>query len=124
MNAVLSMEMLSLKQVFVRYVSHEIRYYLHSTFFSNVSSILVRSPLNVVHAGLEILRDELRELDAGKSTKCDENNNKGLLELVEDIFAASDSAINILNDLLNYEHMDAGNHFNYHQNQWNASSHT
>ena len=30
------------------------------------------------------------------------------VELVEDIFAASDSAITILNDLLNYEHLDSG----------------
>jgi len=30
------------------------------------------------------------------------------MELVEDIFAASGSAISILNDLLNYEHIDAG----------------
>jgi len=97
-NAVLSMEMLSLKQVFVRYVSHEIR-----------------SPLNVVHAGLDILRDELRERGRhhgkGKSTKyaeVTESDDNVLLELVQDIFAASDSAINILNDLLNYEHMDAG----------------
>jgi len=28
--------------------------------------------------------------------------------LIEDIFAASESAITILNDLLNYEHMDSG----------------
>jgi len=37
-----------------------------------------------------------------------ESLNKDLLDLVEDIFTASDSAINILNDLLNYEHLDAG----------------
>lgn len=30
------------------------------------------------------------------------------IDLVEDIFAASGSAISILNDLLNYEHIDAG----------------
>eukprot|EP00597_Dinobryon_sp_UTEXLB2267_P008080 CAMPEP_0170084348 /NCGR_PEP_ID=MMETSP0019_2-20121128/19592_1 /TAXON_ID=98059 /ORGANISM="Dinobryon sp., Strain UTEXLB2267" /LENGTH=563 /DNA_ID=CAMNT_0010300441 /DNA_START=238 /DNA_END=1929 /DNA_ORIENTATION=+ len=81
-NSLLSMEMLSLKQIFVRYVSHEIR-----------------SPLNVVHAGLDILRGEL---ESYKSLSED------VLELVEDIFSASDSAINILNDLLNYEHLDAG----------------
>eukprot|EP00597_Dinobryon_sp_UTEXLB2267_P007408 CAMPEP_0170095072 /NCGR_PEP_ID=MMETSP0019_2-20121128/27684_1 /TAXON_ID=98059 /ORGANISM="Dinobryon sp., Strain UTEXLB2267" /LENGTH=585 /DNA_ID=CAMNT_0010316625 /DNA_START=846 /DNA_END=2604 /DNA_ORIENTATION=+ len=89
------MEMLSLKQVFVRYVSHEIR-----------------SPLNVVHAGLDIVRDELRHIVSASKLKETTISNidktNGLLDLVEDIFAASDSAINILNDLLDYEHMDAG----------------
>lgn len=32
----------------------------------------------------------------------------GLFELIDDIFMASESAIDILNDLLNYEHIDAG----------------
>jgi len=107
--------MLSLKQVFVRYVSHEIRYC--SQVFYRIDSIIStsnRSPLNVVHAGLDILRDELRQLQAMEnstdltsilnSSKCFDK----IKELVEDIFAASDSAINILNDLLDYEHMDAG----------------
>lgn len=31
-----------------------------------------------------------------------------ILELLDDIFQASDSSINILNDLLHYEHLDAG----------------
>mmetsp|Transcript_7422 Transcript_7422/g.11064 ORF Transcript_7422/g.11064 Transcript_7422/m.11064 type:complete len:551 (-) Transcript_7422:274-1926(-) len=85
MNAVVSSEMLSLKQVFVRYVSHEIR-----------------SPLNVVHAGLDLLRTELKEMLMHVTAIGD------TMELVEDIFAASGSAISILNDLLNYEHIDAG----------------
>jgi len=115
MNAALSLQMLSLKQVFVRYVSHEIRYC--SQVFYRIDSIIStfnRSPLNVVHAGLDILRDELRQLQAMEnstdltiilnSSKCFDK----IKELVEDIFAASDSAINILNDLLDYEHMDAG----------------
>lgn len=113
MNAVFSMEMLSLKQVFVRYVSHEIRYYLRSAFsFSDTIYTYVnitRSPLNVVHAGLDILRDELRDYIAVETaTQGNSSNQKGLLGLVEDMFAASDSAITILNDLLNYENMDAG----------------
>jgi len=85
MNAVVSSEMLSLKQVFVRYVSHEIR-----------------SPLNVVHAGLDLLRTELKQMLVHISSMDD------TMELLEDIFAASGSAISILNDLLNYEHIDAG----------------
>ena len=56
--------------------------------------------MNVVHAGLDILLDELREggvMDIHK-----------MVELLEDIFSASESAIHILNDLLEYEHLDAG----------------
>lgn len=77
---------LSLKRAFVRYVSHEIR-----------------SPLNVVHAGLDILRAELE----GGSVMLNQIN-ASTMELIEDIFAASETAISILNDLLHYEHMDAG----------------
>lgn len=87
MNVILTSEMLSLKQVFVRYVSHEIR-----------------SPLNVVHAGLELLLMDLR----GSEVAAADRFREAVL-LVEDIFAASDSAISILNDLLNYEHIDSGN---------------
>jgi len=82
MLAVTNMKLLELKQVFVRYVSHEIR-----------------SPLNVVHAGLDILRSELQSSSSVAGSTRD---------LVEDIYSASETAINILNDLLHYEHMDSG----------------
>jgi hypothetical protein len=54
----------------------------------------------VVHAGLELL---LLDLKRSEVTVADR-----FRELVDDIFAASNSAITILNDLLNYEHMDSG----------------
>lgn len=54
----------------------------------------------MVHAGLDILLGELRVLQSICNTT--------ILELVEDIFSASESAISILNDLLEYEHLDAG----------------
>eukprot|EP00597_Dinobryon_sp_UTEXLB2267_P014484 CAMPEP_0170111490 /NCGR_PEP_ID=MMETSP0020_2-20130122/8505_1 /TAXON_ID=98059 /ORGANISM="Dinobryon sp., Strain UTEXLB2267" /LENGTH=454 /DNA_ID=CAMNT_0010337027 /DNA_START=701 /DNA_END=2062 /DNA_ORIENTATION=- len=82
MLAVTNMKLLELKQVFVRYVSHEIR-----------------SPLNVVHAGLDILRSELQSSSSVAGNTMD---------LVEDIYSASETAINILNDLLHYDHMDSG----------------
>ena len=77
----MSEAILQLKREFVRYVSHEIR-----------------SPLNVVHAGLELLRAELIAADAHSST----------LSLLQDIFFASSAAIDILNDMLQYEHIDSG----------------
>lgn len=81
------MKSLNLKQVFVRYVSHEIR-----------------SPLNVVHAGLEILRSELNSATQSAASQV----SNSLCELIDDIYSASETAIEILNDLLHYEHMDAG----------------
>ena len=72
---------LQLKREFVRYVSHEIR-----------------SPLNVVHAGLELLWADLVAAGALSST----------LTLLQDIFFASSAAIEILNDMLQYEHIDSG----------------
>ena len=65
----------------MRYVSHEIR-----------------SPLNVVHAGLELLRADLAAGGALSST----------LSLLQDIYFASSAAIDILNDMLQYEHIDSG----------------
>jgi len=81
--AVSKMHSLRLKQVFVRFVSHEIR-----------------SPLHVVLAGLELLRADMSA--AGSQT------NLLNLELIEDMQSAGETAVNILNDLLQYENMDAG----------------
>ena len=77
----MSEAILQLKREFVRYVSHEIR-----------------SPLNVVHAGLELLRADLVAAGAISST----------LILLQDIYFASSAAIEILNDMLQYEHIDSG----------------
>ena len=73
--------MLQLKREFVRYISHEIR-----------------SPLNVVHAGLELLRFDLEAAGVIHAV-----NN-----LLQDIFVASNTAIEILNEMLQYEHIDSG----------------
>eukprot|EP01036_Dinobryon_divergens_P026188 gene26187-34806_t len=72
---------LRLKREFVRYVSHEIR-----------------SPLNVAHAGLEILKGELETTGATNFVR----------ELLDDIYFASNTAIDILNDMLQYEYIDSG----------------
>jgi len=77
----MSEAILQLKGEFVRYVSHEIR-----------------SPLNVVHAGLELLRSDLVTAGALPAT----------LSLLQEIFFASSAAIEILDDMLQYEHIDSG----------------
>ena len=98
---------LKLKQVFVRHVSHEIRYgqhllsrapYIH-TFLA------FRSPLNVVHAGLDLLMSEIKEADPQAATV---PISRSTVELIQHIFSSSESAIELLNDLLYYEQIDAG----------------
>ena len=72
---------LRLKREFVRYVSHEIR-----------------SPLSVATAGLELLRSELVAHGVTQT----------ILDLLDDISFANNTAIEILNDMLHYEHIDSG----------------
>ena len=66
----------------MRYVSHKIR----------------SSPLNVARAGLELLETDLEAARASVS----------ILNLLDDIFSASSTAIEILQDMLHYEHIDSG----------------
>ena len=66
--------------------------------------MFVSSPLNVVHAGLDILRSELSPSSSESTVAV----GRSTLELIEDIYSASETAIEILNDLLHYEHMDSG----------------
>lgn len=62
-----------------------------------------RSPLNVVHAGLDLLLGDMKSVAEWTPAAV-----RSMIGVAEDMFSASDSAINILNDLLQYEHMDAG----------------
>ena len=56
----------------------------------------------MVRVGLDILKSELTRPNS--TTKVD----PATLELLEDIISSSDTSIDILNELLDYEHMDAG----------------
>ena len=73
--------MLATKRSFVRMVSHEIR-----------------TPLNVVLTGLTVMEKELAK----------HNNEAALLDIVQDARLSCDSAIDLLNDLLSYEKLEAG----------------
>eukprot|EP01036_Dinobryon_divergens_P022753 gene22753-31042_t len=62
------------------------------------------SPLNVVHAGLDIVRSEVQN-NAGAPVVYISAETAAM---IEDIFAASGTSIEILNDLLDYERIDSG----------------
>ena len=64
-----------------------------------------RSPLNIVHAGLDIIRADMRPMEEGSSLVVVSTENA---EMIEQIFTASQTAIEILDDLLQYEHIDSG----------------
>ena len=64
-----------------------------------------RSPLNIVHAGFDIIRADMRPMEEGSSLVVVSAENA---EMIEQIFTASQTAIDILDDLLQYEHIDSG----------------
>ena len=64
-----------------------------------------RSPLNVVHAGLDLLMSEIKDADPEAATV---PISRSMVELIYGIFSSSESAIDMLNDLLQYKQIDAG----------------
>lgn len=56
----------------------------------------------MVRVGLDILRSELTRPNSTAKIE------PSTLELLDDIISSSDTSIEILNELLDYEHMDAG----------------
>ena len=60
--------------------------------------------MNIVHAGLDILQSEIDTNSGGPVVFISPETAK----MVRNMFSASETAIHILNDLLHYEHMDAG----------------
>jgi len=93
-------ELLSAKRKFVRFISHEIR-----------------TPLNSVHLGLELLVEELKhiaqQLNATHSISVSllarvKQSLVDWLELAADLVGNSESAVDVLNDLLNYDKIEMG----------------
>ena len=68
-----------------------------------------RSPLNVVHVGLEMLVSLIHSTDPASPTV---SIDRSTADFILQMFFSSESAINILNDLLQYEHMEAGGSHN------------
>ena len=113
MIAITSANLLRMKQIFVRYVSHEIRYDVSAEIYHYAiiicdGHILCRSPLNVVHVGLEMLVSVINSAGASAPSI---SIDRSTADFVLQMFFSSESAINILNDLLHYEHIEAGIHY-------------
>ena len=64
-----------------------------------------RSPLNVVHAGLDLLMSEVKEADQTAEMV---PISRSTIELIHHVHSSSESAIEILDALLQYEQIDAG----------------
>ena len=76
----------------------------------NNSPFINRSPLNVVHVGLEMLLSVINNSDPASPVV---TIDRSTADFIKDMFFSSESAINLLNDLLQYEHIEAGyNHLN------------
>jgi signal transduction histidine kinase/DNA-binding NarL/FixJ family response regulator len=81
-------ELLSAKRKFVRFVSHE-----------------VRTPLNSVCMGLTLLKDEMA---AATSATSKERALLQWMTLTDDVLAGARSAVDVLNDFLNYDKIESG----------------
>lgn len=81
------------KRLFVRFISHEIR-----------------TPMNTVHVGLKLLDAEMQMAMKSGQNKDEEmiKNLESWVQLVADIEESSDSAIVVLNDLINYDKISMG----------------
>jgi signal transduction histidine kinase len=78
--------MLEMKKYLIRFISHEIR-----------------TPLNAASMGLHILKRELERYQDGKQI-----DYRDIITVVEEIDNACDASLEILNDVLTYEKVDAG----------------
>ena len=75
----LSQEELAFKRMFVSYISHE-----------------VRTPLNTVIMGLQVLADDLESADQDTLTS------------LQDVRTSCDIAVNVLNELLMFDKLEGG----------------
>lgn len=82
-------ELLSAKRKFVRFVSHE-----------------VRTPLNSVCMGLTLLKDEMAA--ATNNAASEERALLQWMALTDDVLVGARSAVDVLNDFLNYDKIESG----------------
>jgi signal transduction histidine kinase/CheY-like chemotaxis protein len=88
-------QILDMKRRFVRFISHEIR-----------------TPLNTVCMGLELLESDLRVGDDMNTCSLGENGSTDDIafwyDIIIDIKENANSAVTVLNDLLNYDKIESG----------------
>jgi signal transduction histidine kinase len=86
---------LEAKRNFVRFISHE-----------------VRTPLNAVCMGLQLMQEEIRESQSNATARkrytTESDKKADMLELTEEILGSATSAVGVLNDLLNYDKVEMG----------------
>ncbi|CAM9122794.1 unnamed protein product, partial [Ectocarpus fasciculatus] len=85
-NAKWKDQVLSMKRDFVRFVSHE-----------------VRTPLNTVSVGLQLIYEGLLVQEVGEAVNLEE-----ILELTIDVQSSTTTAVSVLNDLLNFDKLQSG----------------
>jgi signal transduction histidine kinase len=83
------------KRTFVRFISHE-----------------VRTPLNSVHMGTELLMEEVKGVDAARAGTdqrlVPSETLRSWEELIADVIGNCECAVDVLNDLLNYDKIEMG----------------
>ena len=71
-----------------------------------------RSPLNIIYAGLDMLKHEMISEHCSTTNEdaydLEDFKKRRSVEMLDEIYEASEAAIEILNDLLQYEHIDSG----------------
>ena len=79
-------QILAMKRDFVRFISHE-----------------VRTPLNTVSVGLQLMYEALLAQKTGEKVTMED-----MLELAVDIQTSTETAVSVLNDLLNFDKLQSG----------------
>jgi signal transduction histidine kinase/ActR/RegA family two-component response regulator len=86
-----SQHLLEAKRVHVRFVSHEIR-----------------TPINTISMGMSLIKDTLMKLLHDSEFRANKlyNDVTQSLEVIEDVSLSCDTAVSVLNDLINYDKIE------------------
>jgi len=106
---------LEAKRKFVRFVSHEVRTPLNTVCMGlrlmreELGSAWVDARLQKVNSSVSSSKDELcPSTDADTSCAAIEEQKESILDLTHEILSNAESAVDVLNDLLNYDKIEMG----------------